>query len=108
MEALDPSDESVRSQVLASAGISNFDDVVARIEQEQSRRALMNLRRLENQENKAFQVKYSNLSFMNRAKGKGSSSTKLYDHCKKVRHNRDGYWFLHPHLRPVREGRHRR
>jgi gag-polypeptide of LTR copia-type len=42
--ALDPSYESIRSQILASAEIPSFDDVVARIEQEQSRRALMNPR----------------------------------------------------------------
>jgi hypothetical protein len=35
--ALDPSYEAIRSQILASPEMPSFDDVVARIEQEQSR-----------------------------------------------------------------------
>jgi Integrase core domain len=103
--ALDTSYESIRSQILASAEMPSFDDVVARIEQEQSRRALMNPRQLESQDNQAFQVHHSNSnpSFRDTAKGRGASSTVQCDHCKKAGHNRDGCWFLHPHLRPVRE-----
>jgi hypothetical protein len=102
--ALDTSYESIRSQILASAEMTSFDDVVARIEQEQSRRALMNPRQLENQDNQTFHVHHSNSnpSFRDTAKGRGASSTVQCDHCKKAGHNRDGCWFLHPHLRPVR------
>jgi hypothetical protein len=28
-----------------------------------------------------------------------------YDHCKKVGHQSDGCWFLHPQLRPIRARR---
>ena len=69
----------------------------------ENRTFVMNPRQSENQENKAVQVKHSNPSFRDTAKGKGVSSTEQYDHCKKSGHNRDGCWFLHPHLRPVRE-----
>jgi hypothetical protein len=44
--ALDNTYEAIRSQILASAEMPDFDSVVARIQQEESRRTLMNPRHL--------------------------------------------------------------
>jgi hypothetical protein len=101
--ALEPSYEAIRLQILTSAEMPKFDDVVARIQQEESRRVLMNPRQSDNAENKAFKVQISNPNFRESAKGKGAPSTEWCDHCNRAGHNRDGCWFLHPHLRPVRD-----
>jgi hypothetical protein len=101
--ALDSSYDAIRSQILASTEMPSFDDIVARIDQEESRRALMNPQLSENQESSAFQVHNSKPSFRDTARGKGAPSTERCDHCKKAGHNRDECWFLHPHLRPIRE-----
>jgi gag-polypeptide of LTR copia-type len=101
--ALDSSYDTIRSQILASTEIPSFDDIVARIDQEESRRALMNPRLSKNQESSAFQVHNSKPSFRDTAIGKGAPSTERCDHYKKAGHNRDECWFLYPHLRPIRE-----
>jgi gag-polypeptide of LTR copia-type len=85
--ALDPSYDAIRSQILASTEMPSFDDIVARIDQEESRRVLMNPRLSENQENTAFQVQNSKPNFRDLAKGKGAPSTE------------------HRAMRPLQEGR---
>ena len=101
--ALDPSYEAVRSQILASVEMPSFDDVVSRIEQEQSRRSLMNSHQSETTENQAFKTNHNrNPNPRGPAKTKGAAATDWCDHCKRAGHNREGCWVLHPHLRPVR------
>jgi gag-polypeptide of LTR copia-type len=98
--ALDTTYEVIRSQILASAEMPNFDDVVARIQQEESRRALMNPQPPTNTDNRAFRAHPSNPNLAARAKG--TTAADWCDHCKRTGHNREGCWVLHPHLRPSR------
>jgi hypothetical protein len=102
--ALDSSYEPIRSQILASADMPSFDDVVARIEQEQSRRALMNPQlTAESENNKAFNTKFSNPNPRDPTKvPRGNSAADWCDHCKRTGHSREGCGVLHPHLRPNR------
>jgi hypothetical protein len=90
--ALDSSYEPIRSQILASADMPSFDDIVARIEQEQSRRALMNPQlTAESENNKAFNIKFPNPKPRDSAKAtRGNSATDWCDHCKRAGHSRDG------------------
>jgi hypothetical protein len=81
----------------------SFDDVVVRIEQEQSRRSLMNPPQAETTLNQAFKTQHTpNPNPRGPAKTKGAAATDWCDHCKRAGHNREGCWVLHPHLRPVR------
>jgi hypothetical protein len=101
--ALDPSYEAIRSQILASAEMPSFDDVVARIKQEQSRRSLMNPPQAETTENQAFKTLHTpNPNPRGPTKTKGVVAADWCDHYKCAGHNREGCWVLHPHLRPVR------
>ena len=83
-----------------STEMPSFDDVVAKISQEESRRLLMNSQQSEATENKAFKAQSTNPR--GAAKTRGTPATDWCDHCKRAGHNRDGCWVLHPHLRPVR------
>jgi hypothetical protein len=58
--ALDSSYETARSQILLSTEMSSFDDVIAIIDREETRRTLMNSQAPEPIENKTFQVQQSN------------------------------------------------
>jgi gag-polypeptide of LTR copia-type len=98
--ALDSTYEAIRSQILASAEMPEFDSVVARIQQEESRRALMNPQVTATTDNRAFRTSFSNLNLIARAKG--TTTADWCDHCKRAGHNADGCWILHPHLRPSR------
>ncbi|XP_078148487.1 uncharacterized protein LOC144543910 [Carex rostrata] len=95
--ALDTTYEAIRSQILASAEMPTFDDVVARIQQEESRRALMNPQPATNTENCAFRAQLSNPN--SSARTKGTTTADWCDHCKRAGHNREGCWVLNPHLR---------
>jgi hypothetical protein len=102
-EPLTLATKAIRSQILASAEMPSFDDVVARIEQEQSRRSLMNSHQAETTENQALKTLHTpNPNPRGPAKTKGAAATDWCDHCKRARHNREGCWVLHPHLRSVR------
>jgi len=94
--ALDPGFEPIRAQILSSAEMPKFDDVVLRIEQEETRRRLMNPSPVATTESQAFRATY--------VKDKGKSNL-WCDHCKKAGHNREGCWVLHPHLKPQRNNR---
>lgn len=94
--ALDASYEAVRSQVLLSTEMPSFDDVVATIEQEESRRTLMNPQSENPESNRAFKAQHP--SFKDTAQSKGVPATDWCEHCKRAGHNRDGCWVLHPHL----------
>jgi hypothetical protein len=81
----------------------SFDDVVARIEQEQSRRSLMNPHQSETTENQAFKTYHNhNPNPRGPTRLKGAATSAWCDHYKRAGHNREGCWVLHPHLRPVR------
>jgi hypothetical protein len=57
----------------------------------------------ESENNKAFNIKFSNPKPRDSAKAtRGNSATDWCDHCKRAGHNHDGYWVLNPHLRPNR------
>jgi hypothetical protein len=63
--ALDSSYEAARSQILLSTEISSFDDVIAIIDQEETRRTLMSSQVPESTENKSFQAQQTNPNFTN-------------------------------------------
>jgi hypothetical protein len=98
--ALDSTYEAIRSQILALAEMPEFDSVVAQIQQEESRRALMNPQVTATTDNRAFRTSFSNPNPTARAKG--TTSVDWCDHCKRVGHKADGCWILHPHLRSSR------
>ncbi|KAL0561798.1 hypothetical protein IC582_002241 [Cucumis melo] len=93
--ALDSSFEPIRAQILSSAEMPQFDDVVLKIEQEESRRRLMNPSPAPSTDNQAFRATY------NKDRGKGNL---WCDHCKRSSHNKESCWVLHPHLKPQRKG----
>jgi Reverse transcriptase (RNA-dependent DNA polymerase)/Integrase core domain/gag-polypeptide of LTR copia-type/GAG-pre-integrase domain len=94
--ALDSSFEPIRAQILSSAEMPTFDDVVLRVEQEDTRRRLMNPSFATNTENQAFRATYT------KDRGKGNL---WCDHCKRSSHNRESCWVLQPHLKPQRNNR---
>jgi gag-polypeptide of LTR copia-type len=114
LRALDSSYETARSQILLLTEMSSFDDVIAIIDQEETRRTLMNPQAPELTENKAFQVQQSNQqikpsfvnpSFRDSARQRGGPSSERCDHCNRAGHSRDRCWILHPPLRPNRVNR---
>jgi hypothetical protein len=58
--ALDSTYEAIRLQILGSAEMLEFDNVVARIQQEESRRALMNPQVTVTTNNRAFRTSFPN------------------------------------------------
>jgi hypothetical protein len=108
--ALDSSYEAARSQILLSTEIPSFDDVIAIIDQEETRRTLMSSQVPESTENKSFQAQqtnpnFANPSFRDSARHRGGPSIERCDHCNRAGHSRDRCWILYPHLRPNRENR---
>jgi gag-polypeptide of LTR copia-type len=63
--ALDSSYETARSQILLSTEIPSFDDVIAIIDQEETRRTLMSSQVPESIENKSFQAQQTYPNFVN-------------------------------------------
>jgi gag-polypeptide of LTR copia-type len=99
--ALDGSYDAIRAQILNSNEMPSFDDVVARVGQEESRRQLMNSQAPESQDIRIFKAQIANPR--GAAKTRGTpANVDWCDHCRRVGHNRDGCWVLHPHLRPAR------
>jgi hypothetical protein len=96
--ALDNTYEAIRSQILASAEMPDFDSVVARIQQDESRRTLMNPQAPTDTDNRAFRASLSSPNPT--AKAKGPTANDWCDHCKRAGHKPDGCWIRHPHLRP--------
>jgi gag-polypeptide of LTR copia-type len=86
--ALDSTYEAIRSQILASAEMPEFDSVVARIQQEESRRALMNPQVTAATDNRAFRASFPNPNLTARAKGITASD--WCDHCKRAGHRETG------------------
>jgi Integrase core domain/GAG-pre-integrase domain/gag-polypeptide of LTR copia-type len=96
--ALDPSFEPIRAQILSSAEMPSFDEVVLRIEQESTRRTIMNPPPMAVTEGQAFRVAYGS----NPKGGERGRNNLWCDHCKRAGHNKEGCWVLHPHLKPQR------
>jgi hypothetical protein len=85
--ALDSTYEAIRSQILASAEMPEFDSVVARIQQEESRRALMNPQVTAAIDNRAFRASFPNPNPTARAKG--TTASDWCGHCKRAGHKSD-------------------
>jgi gag-polypeptide of LTR copia-type len=99
--ALDGSYDAIRAQILNSNEMPSFDDVVARVGQEESQRQLMNSQAPESQDIRIFKAQIANPR--GAAKTRGTpANVDWCDHCRRAGHNRDGCWVLHPHLRPAR------
>jgi gag-polypeptide of LTR copia-type len=86
--ALDSTYEAIRSQILASAEMPEFDSVVARIQQEESRRAMMNPQVTVTTDNRACRTSFPNPNPTARAKG--TTASDWCDHCKRAGHKSGG------------------
>ncbi|KAJ4779914.1 01P13-1 [Rhynchospora pubera] len=109
LAALDPSYDSIRSQILLSPDLSSFNQVAAMVQQEESRRVAMNS--LPSPvENHAYTTsrRHPNSNPNPNPNPKATreqeaTATAAYcDHCNKAGHDREGCWVLHPHLKPAR------
>ncbi|KAJ3702442.1 hypothetical protein LUZ61_006147 [Rhynchospora tenuis] len=94
LAALDPSYDSIRSQILLSPDLTSFNQIAAMIEQEESRRIAMNPL-LPSGENQAYTTRRP-------PKSTTTTTTPFCDHCNREGHGREDCWVLHPHLKPVR------
>jgi hypothetical protein len=100
---LDSSYEAMRSQILLMPELPSYDKVVAMVEGEETKRVVMSSQPSDNLEAKAFTIHNfaqnpQNRSFGQRTEVRDDPATKC-DYYRKEGHRREGYWFLHPHLR---------
>jgi len=96
---LDGSYEAIRSQVLMTPTVPDLASIIAMIQQEESRRTTAQIADRPSETQAFFAGKPQN-----QTKKYGNKPQETCDNCKKTGHNRNSCWFLHPHLRPTREG----
>jgi hypothetical protein len=92
----------MRSQILLMPELPSYDEVVAMVEGEKTKRVVMSSQPTDNPEANAFAIHNfaqnpQNHSFGQRTEVREDPATKC-DYCRKERHRREGCWFLHPHL----------
>jgi hypothetical protein len=76
--------------------LPSIDDVMGRIEGEETRRLVMGPQKIEDLEAKAMVTIRQNPNL--RLTFQGNNAPRC-EYCKKEGHNKE-YWYLHPHLRP--------
>jgi hypothetical protein len=115
LTGLDPSYESIRAQILLSTETPSFNTVIAILQREETRRKTMSQNPTNLSENNSIFLAKTNINTysqnptnpstysQNPTKShKSNTYLKTCTNCKKNGHNRDGCWWLHPHLRPAK------
>ncbi|KAJ4765488.1 01P13-1 [Rhynchospora pubera] len=99
LDALDSSYDNLKAQILGSTDRLTFSGVTARVQQEESRRAAMNISdQNPKPEGHAFATMTSQAT-------RGQKNTGQWcTHCNKAGHLKEGCWILYPHLKPKVEG----
>jgi hypothetical protein len=122
LTGLDPSYESFRAQVLLSTETPSFNTIIAILQREETRRKTMSQNPTNLSENNSIFLAKTNINTYSqnptnpstyRQNPTKSHKSNTYlkmngqnpltcTNCKKNGHNRDGCWWLHPHLRPAK------
>jgi hypothetical protein len=95
LASLDSRYEFVRSQILFLPELPSLDDVMGRVEGEETRRVLMTSQPSEDTKAKAMAAARQNP----RPVARGDQAT-WCEYCKKEGHRKDEHWCLYPNLRP--------